>query len=84
MDAIQKRCLWCTNYRVVEDDCRLDSCEYDMAVRTRRKVRNRRSGKDAFRDMLGNHIDDCGDKKLLKTRKLENFIEHDYGETSWA
>ena len=68
MEAIQKQCMWCINYRVAEDDCCLDKCEYEQAVRTRVKVRNKRRRSEVFRDLLGNHVDVCGDKKLLKPR----------------
>jgi hypothetical protein len=75
MEAIQKRCPWCVNYSVRDDDCRSDKCEYEPAVRTRVKVHNKRRRSEVFRDLMGNHVDDCGDKKLLKPRKLRTTAQ---------
>ena len=71
----QVRCVHCIHFRIDEETCNStdyngrDRCCFERAVYNRTRVRNRRCGSDAFRDLLGNHVDDCGDKKLLKQRK---------------
>lgn len=84
MEAIQKKCLWCINYQIISDDCRLDRCKYEKAVRVRAKTSRRRRS-EAFRDLLGNHVDDCNEKKLLKSCAVskDQNIDDSYCDESY-
>ena len=81
MYANQARCFHCAHYSVVDDTCTSvdsagrDRCMFERAVYNRTRVRHRRSKSDAFRDLCGNHVDNCGDGKLLKPRKLRTFTK---------
>ena len=86
------RCLHCINYSVNKDLCCLDGrCKFEIARVSRKHSRLRRRPSEAFRDLLGNQVEECGERELLKPRKQRTTatesplsLEDNYGENSFS
>jgi hypothetical protein len=86
------RCLHCINYSVNKDMCCLEGrCKFEIARCARKQSRLRQRPSEVFRDLLGNQVEECGERKLLKPRKQRTTaaesplsLEDNYGSNSFA